>query len=251
MSRIVILLFGGTSYLFFNLVFLYLAAFLLECVVPKTINTGRDADLLKALLIDLGAIGLFGFLHSLMARQWFKERWTRFVPLSAERSIYVLQASACLAFLIWVWHPIPSALWSFDGWSAIPFYVAFVTGSVIVLWSTYLIDHYELFGLRQVWCNFIGVEMPEPEFRTPGLYKVVRHPMQLGALILFWATPTMTLGHLLLATAMTLYVFIGLYFEERALERQFGSDYADYRKRVPMLVPGWPPRQPNALSEWS
>lgn len=248
MSRILLLLFGGTTYLLFNGVFLYLAAFLLELPVPKTINSGVRVGLLETLAVDLGAIFLFGFLHSLMARRGFKRVWTRLVPSAAERSVYVLQSSLCLAVLMWGWRPLPEVIWSFDGHAALPLYGAFAAGIAIVLWSSYLIDHYELFGLRQVWCRFNETAMPEPEFRTPALYRLVRHPMQTGALMVFWLTPHMTVGHVLLAAAMTVYVVIGLHFEDRALLRQFGAEYAAYRARVPMLLP-WPRRRDGALAE--
>jgi len=237
MSRTLVLGFGVISYLLFNLVFAYLAAFLLELNVPRTINSGEAGDLLNALAVNLGAIFLFGFLHSLMARESFKKQWTKIVPQAAERSVFVLQATCCLALIIWVWRPLPTEIWSFSGWSALPFYAVFFAGVVIVLWSTHLIDHFELFGLRQVWCNFRNEEMPLQRFQTPSLYRLVRHPMQAGSLVIFWSTPHMTVGHALFAGAMTLYMLLGIYFEERSLLRLFGSDYASYRREVPMLIP--------------
>ena len=238
MSRLVITCYGVVCYLAFNAVFACLAGFLLELGPTKTINAGPVTGLVPALATDLGLIALFGVFHSLMARPGFKRQWTRLIPPAAERSTYVLQASAFLALLIWQWQPLPMVLWDFDGRAAIAFYALFGLGIALVLWSTFLIDHFELFGLRQVWCHQTGQSPGQSTFRTPALYRFVRHPMQLGALIIFWATPQLTLGHAVLAAGMTLYVLIGLRFEERALLRQFGATYAAYQRRVPMLLPG-------------
>ncbi|MBN9671684.1 methyltransferase family protein [Roseibium aggregatum] len=237
MSRVMILVFGLTTYLLFNAIFVYLAAFLLEIGVPKTINSGASGPLLSAVSVNLGAVILFGFLHSLMAREGFKTRWTKIVSPAAERSVFVLQATCCLALVMWVWRPLPAEIWSFSGWAAFPFYGAFLAGAAVVLWSTHLIDHFELFGLRQVWCNFRKQELPQHGFQTPALYRFVRHPMQAGSLLIFWCTPHMTAGHALFAGSMTLYMLIGLYFEERSLLRLFGAEYACYRREVPMLLP--------------
>lgn len=173
-----------------------------------------------------------------MSRGWFKKQWTRIIPAAAERSTYVLQASLFLALVMWQWQPMPGVIWSFKGHTAWPFYACFAIGNLVVLWSTFLIDHFELFGLRQVWYNQSGKPVPESVFKTPSLYRFVRHPMQLGTLVIFWSTPLMTDGHFLFALSMTFYVLIGLKFEERSLRREFGAQYALYQKRVPMLIPG-------------
>lgn len=237
MKRPGLILYGILCYALFNISFLYMAGFLLELVVPKTINSGAQSSYWSAIPTNFGLIFLFGFFHSLMARQSFKDWWTKFVPVEAERSTYVLQAAAFLSLLMMYWQPMPKVIWSLaDGW-AIVFYGIFVTGLAIVLLSTFLIDHFELFGLRHVWSANIGTPMATPKFRTPLLYKIVRHPMQLGVILVFFATPHMTAGHLFFAVSMTGYVLIGLYFEERSLVRDFGDMYRDYQARVPMLIP--------------
>ncbi len=245
MSRIATMTYSLISYALFNAVFLYLAAFLLEIGVPKTINSGTVWHWVSAVIIDLGLIALFGATHSIMARDWFKRWLTRYVPDVAERSTYVLQASLFLALTIWQWQPMPQAIWHVEGNAALVFYAAFGIGAILLLWSTFLIDHFELFGLRQAWYYVRGLAMPEPEFRTPALYRVVRHPMQLGVMIMFLATPHMTVGHLLFAGSMIGYIFIGLYFEERSLVRIFGDEYRAYQARVPMLIPTIRFRQPR------
>ena len=205
--------------------------------MPKSINSGVVKPLSTSLVINLLLIFAFGFFHSLMARPGFKRVWTLIVPNAAERSTYVLQSSLFLMLLIWQWQPMPYVIWFFQQWYAYLFYSIFIAGTIIVMWSIFLIDHSELFGLRQVWQNQIEQPMSKAEFKTPGLYRIVRHPMQFGTLILFWSTPMMTVGHALLASGMTLYVLIGLGFEERALVRQFGENYTAYQSRVPMLIP--------------
>lgn len=251
MSRFGILGFSVACYTIFNAAFLYLAAFLLEFGVPKTMNSGDVGHIGPAVAINLGLIALFGATHSIMARDWFKHWLTQFVPPTIERSTYVLQASLFLALAMWQWQPIPHAIWSFEGILAWPFYLAFGLGIVVLLWSTFLIDHFELFGLRQAWHHARRTQMPLPQFRTPALYQIVRHPMQLGIVIMLLATPHMTAGHLLFASAMIAYIFIGLYFEERALVHLFGDAYRDYQRRVPMLVP-WVARRaapPRPIAE--
>lgn len=238
MARITTLIYSLICYVLFNAVFLYLAAFLLEIGVSKTINSGAVGHWLPAVVINIGLVVLFGATHSIMARDWFKKWLIRFVPEVAERSTYVLQASLFLALVIWQWQPMPQTIWYVEGTAAWSFYAVFGLGVIMLLWSTFLIDHFELFGLHQVWCYLQSKEMPEPEFRTPVLYRIVRHPMQLGVIIMFLATPHMTVGHLLFASLMCAYISIGLYFEERSLVRMFGDEYRDYQARVPMLIPG-------------
>ncbi|MGZ2259446.1 methyltransferase family protein [Roseobacter sp. A03A-229] len=240
MKRIFIFAYGVIAYILFLAVFAYMAGFLLSFLVPKGINTQTTAEvsLLHAIIVNLGLIGLFGFLHSLLARERVKTQLLKLLPAAAERSTYVVQSSLCLALAMWQWQPLPGVIWQLEGPAALATYAAFGIGAGLVLWSTFLIDHFELFGLRQIWTHLRGQPMPEPVFRTPMLYRIVRHPMQLGIVILLFATPQMTWGHLLFAGAMTAYIFVGLYFEERALLRLFGERYAAYQKAVPMLIPG-------------
>jgi protein-S-isoprenylcysteine O-methyltransferase Ste14 len=238
MSRLLITFYGILCYCLFILVFVYIEAFLLEIIVPKSINSGTmPTSNSRAIMSNLLLVFIFGFFHSLMSRKQFKEKWTRIIPVAAERSTYVLQASLFLVLLMWQWQPMPTLLWSFTGIASWFFYTCFALGNIIVLWSIFLIDHFELFGLRQVWCNQRGKPMPQAVFKTPALYKVVRHPMQLGTLIILWATPSMSVGHFLFASSMTLYVFIGLKFEERSLQREFGEAYLRYQQQVPLLIP--------------
>lgn len=238
MKRPFVLIFGVIAYVLFNLSFLYMLGFLQALLVPKAINDGPQISATYAALINVGLIFLFGFFHSLMARQWFKDWWTRIIPKAAERSTYVLQSAVFLGFAMWQWQPMPVTLWSLDGGLAALTYAIFALGVVMVLLSTFLIDHFELFGLRQIWSANRNRPMPKPAFRTPFLYRIVRHPMQLGIIMVFFGTPQMTVGHMLFALLMTAYVLIGLWFEERALLREFGDAYRDYQSRVPMLIPG-------------
>ena len=251
MSRLMIFVYGVFAYLLFLATFGYMAGFLLDLMVPKGINTQgivAPGSTIGAIALNVGLIALFGFLHSLLARDWVKARLYTMLPRAAERSTYVVQSSLCLALAMWLWQPLDGALWTAEGaLSALP-YATFAVGAGLVLWSTFLIDHFELFGLRQIWCHLRGSEMPAPEFRTPALYRIVRHPMQLGIVILLFSTPHMTVGHMLFASAMTAYVFIGLYFEERALRRTFGERYAAYQQSVPMLIPGLPGRRKTAAT---
>lgn len=240
MQRIAILTYGLVCYALFLIVFLYLAGFLLDFLVPKGIGDGTERPLATAVAINLGLIFLFGFTHSLMARKRFKDVWTRIIPPAAERSTYVLQSSVFLALAFWQWSPMNGEIWVVEGLAMVLAYGVFAFGVGLVLLATFQIDHFELFGLRQVWSAATKRSMPEPEFRTPFLYRIVRHPMQLGIILVVFATPTMTTGHLLFASAMTAYIFVGLYFEERALVREFGDRYIAYMARVPMLFPRLP-----------
>lgn len=249
MSRIMIFAYGVFAYILFLATFSYMAGFLLDLLVPKGINTqGMTAPggTTGAVALNVGLIALFGFLHSLLARDWVKEKLYKLIPQASERSTYVVQSSLCLALAMWLWQPLGGTLWQVDGLLVALPYATFAIGAGLVLWSTFLIDHFELFGLRQIWCHLRGSEMPAPEFRTPALYRIVRHPMQLGVVILLFSTPQMTVGHMLFASAMTAYVFVGLYFEERALVRMFGARYVAYQRSVPMLVPGFPGRKSSA-----
>lgn len=237
MKRPLLLAYGMTCYVLFNTSFLYMAGFLQEFAVPKAINDGTAISTGPALLVNLGLVFLFGFFHSLMARDSFKAWWTRIVPAEAERPTYVLQSALFLMIAMWFWQPMPGVIWQFEGIAAYGFIALFGIGMTLLLTSTFLIDHFELFGLKQVWFANAGQPMPQTEFKQPWLYRVVRHPMQLGVLITVYATPHFTVGHLVFASAMATYILIGLYFEERALVREFGDDYRQYQKDTPMLFP--------------
>lgn len=216
---------------------LYLIGFVGDFVVPRTVDAGPAASPGVAIAVNLGLILLFGLQHSVMARQGFKERWTRIVPEHLERSAYVLAASLALALLFWAWRPMPGVVWSLSGpWAAIVWAV-FALGWVVVVAATLLIDPEELSGLRQVAARYADEPAEPVPFQTPGLYRYVRHPLYLGLLLAFWATPEMTIGHLLFAAGATAYILVGIRYEERDLLRRFGNDYARYRQRVPMLFP--------------
>jgi methanethiol S-methyltransferase len=238
MGGIVAALYGAAVYLIFAATFLYAVAFVGNLPAPKTIDSGVPGSLGAALLIDTLLLGLFAIQHSVMARPAFKRWWTRIVPQSVERTTYVLLASAALLLLYWQWRPIPGAVWSVSHPAGIVILQAvFWIGWALVLVSTFLISHFELFGLRQVWARLRGQELPSPVFRTPSLYKRVRHPIYLGFLLAFWAAPTMSVGHLLFAIATTGYILIGIFLEERDLIALFGEQYRRYREEVPMLIP--------------
>lgn len=237
MKRPTLLLYGFACYVLFNISFLYMAGFLSEKLVPKAINDGEIISLPTAIAINSFLIFLFGFFHSLMARKRFKDWWVGIVSKDAERSTYVLQASLFLSLVMWQWQPMPQTLWQVQGAFALAVYGIMAIGILVVLISTFLIDHFELFGLSYVWSASRSKPAPDPTFQTPLFYKLVRHPMQLGVVITVFATPHMTLGHLLFASAMTLYIVIGLHFEERSLVREFGDEYRAYQRRVPMLFP--------------
>ena len=231
-------LFGAVSYLTFLVTILYAIGFVEGLVVPKTIDTGPDSPAIEALAINLALMSLFAVQHSVMARKSFKQWWTQYVPRSIERSIYVLFASLTLLLLFWQWRPLPAVVWHVDEPQiAMALTGLSMLGWVIVFTSTFLINHFELFGLHQVANNLAGREMPVPIFRTPLYYKFVRHPIYLGFIIAFWAAPTMIVGHLLFAAVTTAYIFVGILLEERDLVDMFGDEYRRYRQRVSMLLP--------------
>ena len=238
MSKFIAFLYGLVAYFTFFATILYAIGFVSGLVVPKTIDTGPDSSATEALVVNLLLMSLFAVQHSLMARKQFKQWWTQYVPKPVERSTYVLLASLTLVLLFWQWRPMPEIVWRIDEPDiAVTIATLSLVGWVIVFTSTFLINHFELFGLHQVANNLTGREMPAPRFRTPLYYKFVRHPIYLGFIIAFWAAPTMTVGHLLFAAVTTAYIFVGILLEERDLIEMFGDDYRHYKKRVSMLLP--------------
>jgi protein-S-isoprenylcysteine O-methyltransferase Ste14 len=238
MARFTAFLYGLLSYAIFFVTFLYAVGFVSGLVVPKTIDNGVAGPVTQALVVDLLLMSVFAIQHSVMARRGFKQWWTRFVPKSVERSTYVLFASLALALLLWQWQPIPQIVWRIaNPQLAMAVLGLSFLGWLTVLTSTFLINHFELFGLHQVTNNLVGRPMSAPVFRSPLFYKFVRHPIYLGFVIAFWAAPVMTLGHLLFATVTTAYIVVGILLEERDLVDMFGDQYRHYRERVPMLVP--------------
>jgi methanethiol S-methyltransferase len=247
---VLIAAYGVVAYVMFLLAFLYLIGFVTDAdfmvggvhVVGKSIDRGGLGDgaiTATAVVVDVALLALFGFQHSIMARQGFKRWWTRIVPPSAERSTYVLASNICLIALLAGWYPITHEVWRVAGepWRMLVS-ITGLLGWAIALLSTLLIDHFDLFGVRQVFARLRGRRPAEHPFTTPFLYRAVRHPLYLGFLIAFWATPHMTLGHLLFAAVNTGYILIAVRFEERDLLRVFGEQYGEYRRRVPMLIPG-------------
>ncbi len=240
-GRIVAFLYGVVTYLIFFVTFLYAIGFVEDLVVPKTIDGSpalASAPALQALIVNLVLMSIFAIQHSVMARPQFKRWWTTIVPPSVERTTYVLLASLALALLIWQWQPMPAIVWRIaDRQLAMAVTGLSLFGWLIVLTSTFLINHFELFGLHQVANNLAGRPMPALRFHTPLFYRFVRHPIYLGFIIAFWAAPTMTLGHLLFAAVTTAYIFVGIWLEERDLITVFGDEYRRYRQRVSMLLP--------------
>lgn len=238
MGGIASVLYGGLVYLVFLATFLYAIAFVGNLPVPKTIDSGEPGFIGAALIVDTLLLGLFAIQHSVMARPAFKRWWTKLVPSPVERTTYVLLASLVLLLLYWQWRPIPEPVWSvINPAGALVLQAVFWIGWGVVLLSTFLINHFELFGLRQVYARLRGRTLPPPVFKTPLFYKNVRHPIYLGFLLAFWATSTMTVGHLLFAVATTGYILIGIYLEERDLMALFGDQYRRYREQVSMLIP--------------
>ena len=238
MSRIFALLYGIASYTLAFATLLYAICFVSGFIVPKTIDSGAAGPVMEAIVVNLILMSIFAVQHSVMARPQFKQWWTRIVPKSVERSTYVLFASLALALLYWQWRPMPAVVWQIDNPEvAKAIMAASLIGWFIVFTSTFLINHFELFGVYQVVNNLSGRPMPSPRFRTPLYYKFVRHPIYLGLIIAFWVAPVMTAGHLLFAAVTTGYILVGILLEERDLIDVFGDEYRRYRNRVSMLVP--------------
>jgi len=237
-ARIVALIYGVMCYLIFFLTFLYLIGFLSNFAVPKGIDSGEVVDLAHPFVANLFLIVLFGLQHSVMARPWFKQRWTRLVPNAIERSTYVLLTSAVLIILYMLWQPIPQTVWQADSaWLRIVLWALFGLGFLIALLATFMTDHFDLFGLRQVYLRFVGRVYRHPPFKVISLYRLVRHPLYTGMFIGLWATPHMTVGHLLFAGGLTVYVLIAVGWEEDDLVEILGDTYRSYQREVPMFIP--------------
>ena len=239
-KRIAFFGYGVLCYLVFFATFLYAIGFIGGFGVPTTLDGPATEPWTRALAMNAGLLALFAVQHSVMARKWFKQRWTRIVPRPIERSTYVLFSSLALIMLFWQWRPMGVVIWSVENpAAALVLRGLFGFGWGLVLVSTFLIDHFDLFGLRQVWLYLMGQPYIARPFVTPGPYRMVRHPLYVGWFFAFWMTPTMTLAHLVFAVATTLYILIAIQFEEHDLVREYGATYERYRDRVPMLVPGY------------
>lgn len=238
MKRMFVLIYGALSYVMFLGTYLYFIAFVGGFVVPKTVNSGTPDSPLAALAINFLLIFLFAVQHSVMARRGFKRWWTRIIPRSIERSTFVFITNIILILLMWQWRPMPRVVWSVENTIASAIlYGLFGAGFTLAVFSSFLINHFELFGLQQAYREWRQKAFTAPPFQTPWVYKIIRHPMQAGQILALWAIPLMTAGHLVLALGMTAYVFIGIYFEERDLVRNFGQRYVEYRREVPKLIP--------------
>ena len=242
MGKLFILLYGVASYALFFVTFLYLIAFVgnfdMLPFVSKTIDSGMAGATGPALMINTGLISLFALTHGVMARPWFKKKWTKIIPKAAERSTYVLVSSLCLIALYVYWRPMPEVIWQVEGAvGGLALLAILLGGFGVVLISTFLINHFELFGLQQIYNNFKGAEILQIKFVQPLFYKLVRHPIYTGFIIAFWSTPTMTVGHMLFATLFTAQILISIPHEEKDLEATLGQPYKDFIKRIPMLIP--------------
>lgn len=236
-GRAILLAYGIVSYVIFFATFLYAIGFIGGFGVPTTLDGPREVSILLAIFTNIGLLAAFAIQHSVMARPAFKRWWTKIIPKTAERSTYVLASSlALIAVFLW-WQPMGGMVWDVENPTArIVLYTAFGAGWALVLWSTFLINHFDLFGLRQVWLAFTEKPYTELKFVMPWVYRIIRHPLYLGWLMVMWYTPTMSVAHLMFAVITSAYIFIGIYLEERDL-RAAHPDYADYQERVPMIIP--------------
>lgn len=238
MKKLLVVGYGVVAYVAFFVTILYAIGFVGNILVPKSIDSGPESPLGKAVLIDVLLMLLFGVQHSIMARREFKVHWTKIVPKAIERSTFVLISSLLLALLFWQWRPIQATVWEFDnrvlhlGLDVLCFF-----GWGLVFYSSFLVDHFDLFGLRQVYLHWKGVPYTHPQLKTVSLYKYIRHPLMLGFLIAVWATPEMSAGHLLFSILLSGYIFVGTALEERDLKYFLGADYERYRVETPMLLP--------------
>lgn len=238
LKRILFFIYGVISYLIFFGTFLYAIGFIGNFGVPRALDGASDGSFWRNLLINAGLLTLFAVQHSVMARKWFKDWWTRVVPQPLERSTYVLFSSLALILLFWLWQPMGGVVWSIENSiGEFVIYSLFAFGWALVLISTFLINHFDLFGLRQVWFYLRGKSYEPLKFGTPALYRVVRHPLYVGWFFAFWMTPQMTFAHLLFSIATTAYILLAIQFEERDLVREYGESYEKYRRSVPMLIP--------------
>lgn len=237
MQRLTYFVYGVLCHAMFLAVFLYMVGFLANAYVPKSIDSGTEGPFSKALLINLALLALFGVPHSVMARPTFKRWWAKIVPTTIERSTYVLVSNLLLMLLLLQWRPMTGVIWEVEASAArTTLWAIFGFGWLLVVFASLLINHFDLFGTRHVWLYLKGKEYTPPKFGTPLLYRLVRHPLYVGWLLAFWVTPTMTTGHLVFSIGTTLYILIAIFFEERNLVESH-SEYADYRRRVPMLIP--------------
>jgi len=240
MNKMVAFVYGLFAYIFFVLTMLYTIGFLLNLVVPKTIDNGAETSTIQAVLINVLLFLPFAVQHTIMARPRFKEWWTKIIPVEIERSTFVFIATLIFVVFLWQWRPIPGVIWQVDNIvGKTLLYALYGSGWAIFFYSSFLIDHFDLLGLRQVYLYLTNQPYTDPPFRMVSLYKIVRHPLMLGFLLAFWATPTMTKGHLLFSVITTVYILIGIQIEERDLKHILGNDYLEYRKNTPMLLPSF------------
>jgi len=238
MKRVLFFVYGVISYSLFFGVFCYLPGFLGNFLVPKSIDSPASVPFGEALLVNTALLGLFAIQHSVMARPGFKKWWTKFIPKPIERSTYVLFSSLAVILLYWQWKPMGVTIWNItDPTLVMVLNGLMILGGLIVLVTTFLINHFDLFGLRQVWLYLIGKKYTNLGFVVPGPYKFIRHPLYFGWMLMFWSTPVMTIAHLVFAVATTGYIFVAIWFEERDLITIHGRDYAEYKKRTPMILP--------------
>ena len=238
LKRITVFVYGVACYLVFFATFVYAVGFLGNWIVPKSIDSGRQGPLTEALLVNAGLLGLFAVQHSVMARQWFKRAIKEVIPEAAERSTYVLMSSVLLLLLFWQWRPMGGIVWNIQNPAGrLVLTTAFLFGWLVVLSTTFIINHFDLFGLRQIYLSLIGRKYEPISFRVPGPYRLVRHPLYVGWLFAFWSAPTMTAAHLVFAVATTAYILLAIQFEEKDLVSVYGAAYRKYQQEVPMIIP--------------